>query len=137
MASGGGGQRDGDAGRQLRGVGWRTTGDVGGCRLRDTAAAEQLRRKRGRLEQEKLEGKGGVFAWLVSHEPAILFSHNKPATSNQPAVLFSQNKSAPATSHQQTEQVGSCLLSAVRHVGPTLTVVNGPGAPFHSISGDV
>jgi hypothetical protein len=46
----------------------------------------------------------GVFAWLISHQPAVLFSHNKPATSNQPAVLFSQNKSAPAISHQPTEQ---------------------------------
>jgi hypothetical protein len=46
-----------------------------------------------------------LFAWLISHQPAVLFSHNKPATSNQPAVLFSQNKSAPAISHQPTEQV--------------------------------
>jgi hypothetical protein len=45
-----------------------------------------------------------VFAWLISHPPAVLFSQNKPATSNQPAVLFSQNKSAPAISHQPTEQ---------------------------------
>jgi hypothetical protein len=47
-----------------------------------------------------------LFAWLISHQPAVLFSHNKPATSNQPAVLFSQNKPAPAISHQPTEQVG-------------------------------
>jgi hypothetical protein len=45
----------------------------------------------------------GLFAWLISHQPAVLFSHNKPATSNQPAVLFSQNKPAPAISHQPTE----------------------------------
>jgi hypothetical protein len=38
------------------------------------------------------------------HQPTVLFSQNKPATSNQPTVLFSQNKSAPATSHQPTEQ---------------------------------
>jgi hypothetical protein len=37
---------------------------------------------------------------LFSHQPAVLFSQNKPATSNQPTVLFSQNKSAPAISHQ-------------------------------------
>jgi hypothetical protein len=41
-----------------------------------------------------------LFAWLISHQPAVLFSHNKPATSNQPTILFSQNKSAPAISHQ-------------------------------------
>jgi hypothetical protein len=45
-----------------------------------------------------------LFAWLISHQPALLFSRNKPATSNQPAVLFSQNKPAPAISHQPTEQ---------------------------------
>jgi hypothetical protein len=33
---------------------------------------------------------------LISHQAAVLFSQNKPATINQPAVLFSQNKSAPA-----------------------------------------
>jgi hypothetical protein len=60
-----------------------------------------------------------LFAWLISHQPvvlfsqnksatsnqpAVLFSQNKSATSNQPAVLFSQNKSAPAISHLPTEQ---------------------------------
>jgi hypothetical protein len=40
-----------------------------------------------------------LFAWLISHQPTVLFSHNKSATSNQPAVLFSQNKPAPAISH--------------------------------------
>jgi hypothetical protein len=37
-----------------------------------------------------------LFAWLISHKPTVLFSQNKPATSNQSAVLFSQIKSAPA-----------------------------------------
>jgi hypothetical protein len=45
-----------------------------------------------------------LFARLISHQPAVLFSQNKPATSNQPAVLFPQNKPAPAISHQPTEQ---------------------------------
>jgi hypothetical protein len=39
-----------------------------------------------------------LFAWLISHQPAVLFSQNKPVTSNQPTVLFSQNKSAQAIS---------------------------------------
>jgi hypothetical protein len=47
---------------------------------------------------------GALFAWLISHQPAVLFSQNKPATSNQPAVPFSQNKPAPAISHQLTDQ---------------------------------
>jgi hypothetical protein len=45
-----------------------------------------------------------LFAWLISHQPTVLFSQNKSATSNQPAVLFSHNKPAPAISHQPTEQ---------------------------------
>jgi hypothetical protein len=62
-----------------------------------------------------LAGAGGsktrsaLFAWLISHQshqPAVLFSHNKSTTSNQPTVLFSQNKPAPAISHQPNEQAG-------------------------------
>jgi hypothetical protein len=45
-----------------------------------------------------------LFVWLISHQPAVLFSQNKPATNNQPAVLFSQNEPAPTTSHQPNEQ---------------------------------
>jgi hypothetical protein len=45
-----------------------------------------------------------LFAWLISHQLAVIFSQNKPATNNQPIVLFSQNKPAPAISHQPTEQ---------------------------------
>jgi hypothetical protein len=45
-----------------------------------------------------------LFAWLISHQPAVFFSQNKPATSNQPTILFSQNKSAPAINHQPNEQ---------------------------------
>jgi hypothetical protein len=41
-----------------------------------------------------------LFVWLISHQPAVLFSQNKPAISNQQIVLFSQNKPAPAISHQ-------------------------------------
>jgi hypothetical protein len=45
-----------------------------------------------------------LFVRLISHQPAVLFSQNKPTTSNQPAVLFSHNKSALAISHQPNEQ---------------------------------
>jgi hypothetical protein len=55
-----------------------------------------------------------LFAWLISHQPTVFFSQNKPATSNQPIVLFSQNKPAPAISHQPNEQAVEihvfCLL---------------------------
>jgi hypothetical protein len=49
-------------------------------------------------------GVGALFAWLISHQPAVLFSQNKPASSNQPTILFSQNKPAPAIDHQPSEQ---------------------------------
>jgi hypothetical protein len=52
-----------------------------------------------------------LLTWLISHQPAVLFSQNKPDTRNQAAVLFSQNKSAPAISHQPNEQaVGGELV---------------------------
>jgi hypothetical protein len=44
-----------------------------------------------------------LFVWLISHEPAILFSQNKPATSNQSTLFFSQNKPALATNHLSNE----------------------------------
>jgi hypothetical protein len=50
-----------------------------------------------------------LLVLLISHQPAVLFTQNKPATSNQPVVLFSQNKSAPAISHQPNEQTPSWL----------------------------
>jgi hypothetical protein len=48
-----------------------------------------------------------LFVWLISHQPTVLFSQNKPATSNQSAVLFSQNKSAPTICHQPNEHAAS------------------------------
>jgi hypothetical protein len=48
-----------------------------------------------------------LFVWLISHQPAVLFSQNKSAISNQPAVLFSQSKPAPAISHQPNEQAAN------------------------------
>jgi hypothetical protein len=44
-----------------------------------------------------------LFVWLISHQPAILLSQNKPDTNNQPTVVFSQNKPASATNHQPNE----------------------------------
>jgi hypothetical protein len=52
-----------------------------------------------------------LFVRLISHQPTVLFSQNKPATSNQPAVLFSHSKSAPAISHQRNEQAEWTQLS--------------------------
>jgi hypothetical protein len=57
---------------------------------------------------------GALFAWLISHQPAVLFSQNKSATNNQPTVFFSQNKPAPAVSHQPNEQAVDVLVTRVR-----------------------
>jgi hypothetical protein len=54
-----------------------------------------------------------LFVWLISHQPTVLFSQNKPAISNQPTVLFSHNKSAPAISHQPNEQAVGCFCCEV------------------------
>jgi hypothetical protein len=51
-----------------------------------------------------------LFVRLISHQPAVLFSQNKSATSNQPAVLFSQDKPAPAISHQPNEQAADMVV---------------------------
>jgi hypothetical protein len=50
-----------------------------------------------------------LFAWLISHQLAVLFSHNKPATNNWPAVFFSENKSATPITHQPNEQAVSLM----------------------------
>jgi hypothetical protein len=47
-----------------------------------------------------------LFAWFISHQLAVLFSHNKPAT-NTPAVFFSENKLATVITHQPNEQAVS------------------------------
>jgi hypothetical protein len=52
-----------------------------------------------------------LFAWLIIYQPVVLFSQNKPATSNQPTILFSQNKPASAISHQPNEQTGMNFFS--------------------------
>jgi hypothetical protein len=44
-------------------------------------------------------GTSALFVWLISHQPTVLFSQNKPAITTQPAVLFSQNK--PVITSQQ------------------------------------
>jgi hypothetical protein len=46
-----------------------------------------------------------LFVWLISHQPAVLFSQNKPATSNQPQPASSTFLSEQiSTSHQPKEQ---------------------------------
>jgi hypothetical protein len=71
-----------------------------------------------------------LFAWFISHQPTVLFSQNKSATSNQPAILLSQNKSAPTNSNQPNEQASRVLVTT-RHD----TVARGMRAevPYHNV----
>jgi hypothetical protein len=48
-----------------------------------------------------------LFVWLISHQPAVFFSHNKPTISNQPTVLISQTTS---TSHQPPAKRTGCKM---------------------------
>jgi hypothetical protein len=61
-----------------------------------------------------------MFVWLIRHQPAVLFSQNKPTISNQPAVVFSQNKSAPATSQTNRLVVLNAMLKDQLHYSPAL-----------------
>jgi hypothetical protein len=58
----------------------------------------------------------GLFAWLISHQPPVFFSHNKSATSNHPTVLLSHNKPAPAISHQPNKQAGGLVVTIKMYV---------------------
>jgi hypothetical protein len=70
-----------------------------------------------------------LFVWLISHQPAVLFSQDKSAISNQPTILFSQNKPEPATS-QPNRLIVSALTKTffhellVRKVGSNLEKTN-------------
>jgi hypothetical protein len=75
-------------------------------------------------------GSSALFVWLISHQPAVLFSQNKPATSNQPAVLFSHNKSAPAISHQPNEQAAGCCTQAAAPWGLVALVADALSLPL-------
>jgi hypothetical protein len=69
------------------------------AQLRELFSEELCKRKKNSSHEDAL------FVWLISHQPALLFSQNKPATSKQPAVFSSQNKSAPAINHRRTNSL--------------------------------
>jgi hypothetical protein len=69
---------------------------------------------------------GNRFVWLISHQPAVLFSQNKSATSNQTAVLFSQKKSSQVTGHQPNEQVASRSKSKQKNLCFSLSQSRAP-----------
>jgi hypothetical protein len=73
------------------------------------------------------------IAWLISHQPIVLFCQNKPATSNQPVVLFSQNKSAPATS--QTNRLKDEL--EVKEDEPIIQEIEDPLPKVREVISDI
>jgi hypothetical protein len=75
-----------------------------------------------------------LFVWIISHQPAVLFSQNKPATGNEPTVLFSQNKSTSAISHPRARStlpfhLFLCLSKSIRHFELVLVVIFGIRSP--------
>jgi hypothetical protein len=80
------------------------------CKLRGVCSgprAKELTSQRGPIDTVLVAQAirtGVLLAWLIGHQPAVLFSQNKSTTSNQPTVLFSQTKPAPVVSHQPNEQ---------------------------------
>jgi hypothetical protein len=60
-----------------------------------------------------------LFAWLISHQPSVLFSQNKSAINIRPTLLFSQNKSALtiAASRANTMQLATPYPSLLNKLG--------------------
>jgi hypothetical protein len=51
-----------------------------------------------------------LFAWLISHQPAVLFSQNKSVTSNQQYFSLSTNQ------HQPNEHAEKLVLEMMIHL---------------------
>jgi hypothetical protein len=90
---------------------------AGGGRERSRVAGAEVRERGASKSAGRAAGMRGLPAGMRGqrlrervrsayqpHQASVLFSQNKPATSNQPTVLLSQNKLAPAISHQPNEQ---------------------------------
>jgi hypothetical protein len=60
-----------------------------------------------RLWHDRMRKIRALFAWLISHQPTVLFSQNKPATSNQPEPASSTLLSEQ-TSHQPPANRTGC-----------------------------
>jgi hypothetical protein len=76
-----------------------------------------------------------LFVCLISHQPAVLFSQNKSATSNQPTIFFSQNKPASATS--QTDRLFESHRVYVERPTPSARRVARPRQTVITIDGQM
>jgi hypothetical protein len=60
-----------------------------------------------------------LFVWLFSHQPALLFSQNKPAISQQYFPLTTNQHQPSATCHRPNEQAGN-FYSPTRRLAPVV-----------------
>jgi hypothetical protein len=75
----------------------------------------------------KRQQTSALFIWLIRHQPTVLFSQNKPATSrNQTTILFFQNKSTPATNQTNKLQMDPTtqVLKAAKECTVLLTRIS-------------
>jgi hypothetical protein len=57
-----------------------------------------------------------LFVWLISHQPTVLFSQNKPVITNQPSPTSQQYFSLRTNQHQpsatgRTNRLLLCMIS--------------------------
>jgi hypothetical protein len=50
---------------------------------------------------------GALFAWLISHQPTVLFSQNKPARTSQRCSSLRTNQHQPSATSQRN-RLGDC-----------------------------
>jgi hypothetical protein len=101
-----------------------TPGRSGPLAPRDGVSSGPAPRPRG-ADHTRRQGHDGaanaicsLFARLISDQPAVLFSLNKPATSNQSAVLFSQNKQHQSSATSQPNRLLVVSSAQGRGAGP-------------------
>jgi hypothetical protein len=71
-----------------------------------------------------------LFAWLISHQPTVLFSQNKPATISSTFLSeqISTSHQPPAKRTGRVRPTGeACELGSIKH---WLRLVSGPNVTF-------
>jgi hypothetical protein len=76
-----------------------------------------------------------LFAWIINHQPAVLFSQNKPATSQQYFSLSTNQHQTPATSQtNRLSQHATCALTDARRWRPRMPPLQLPLATLGTSS---
>jgi hypothetical protein len=66
-----------------------------------------------------------VFAWLISHQTAVLFYQNKPATSHQQPANSTLLLKQTSTTHQPPAKLTGCILLETEKVHAILNFRGG------------